>query len=395
MNYLSTFEASKKWHISARRIAVLAKEGRIYGVVRVGNRWLIPDNASKPEDGRRVQKSSPYKFPLLYCSVSSDDQVENDFTEEEKSLYKAFLDYERGNFEEAITALDALRQNTTHQYIRIGALYLLYYSYKDSRQFEKAFFTSHTFRVAIAEASDHQEEYVFLLQEMDASSEGFDSMVDTFSIKADFKYSSSIIPYLMCYSASTDFLRAASNNSRMPISVHEISCKVLEEHAYYYSTMIMHYYLFVAHILSDSKESALYHLKEALDIALEHKVYYSICYLLSYLGDVRAFLQTLYPAETVEFIQGIVTRQMQTNSDYLAYIGKSKILSKLSANDFQLLTYLVIGCTTDEIAKRENTSVYSIRKNISRLCEIFRADSKKDLISKYNNELRYQASSAK
>ncbi len=53
MEYIKISKASEKWGISARRIRVLCAEGKIEGVVRKGNIYLIPENAVKPRDGRK------------------------------------------------------------------------------------------------------------------------------------------------------------------------------------------------------------------------------------------------------------------------------------------------------------------------------------------------------
>ena len=55
MEYLTTSEIAKIWGITARRVQILCKEGRIEGAINKGI-WLIPDNAEKPEDPRRVRK---------------------------------------------------------------------------------------------------------------------------------------------------------------------------------------------------------------------------------------------------------------------------------------------------------------------------------------------------
>ena len=55
MNYMTTMEASKKWHISSRRIALLCTQNRINGAVKKGNMWLIPNDTEKPEDARRKE----------------------------------------------------------------------------------------------------------------------------------------------------------------------------------------------------------------------------------------------------------------------------------------------------------------------------------------------------
>ena len=55
MEYLTTSEIAKKWKISRRRVSLLCAGGRIQGAIRKGNLWLVPDNAKKSEDPRRVK----------------------------------------------------------------------------------------------------------------------------------------------------------------------------------------------------------------------------------------------------------------------------------------------------------------------------------------------------
>ncbi|MBU5227037.1 helix-turn-helix domain-containing protein [Clostridium senegalense] len=52
MEFISAKEASEKWGISKRRVQLLCNLGRIDGVTRVGNMWLIPKEAKKPKDAR-------------------------------------------------------------------------------------------------------------------------------------------------------------------------------------------------------------------------------------------------------------------------------------------------------------------------------------------------------
>ncbi len=53
MNYIKVSKAAEKWGISARRVRLLCAEGKIDGVVRRGNLYMIPENAIKPIDRRR------------------------------------------------------------------------------------------------------------------------------------------------------------------------------------------------------------------------------------------------------------------------------------------------------------------------------------------------------
>lgn len=52
MKYMSTFEAAEKWGISHRRVSILCNQDRIPGAQRAGSRWIIPEDAEKPNDAR-------------------------------------------------------------------------------------------------------------------------------------------------------------------------------------------------------------------------------------------------------------------------------------------------------------------------------------------------------
>ena len=61
MDYMNAKEAADKWGLSVRQ--VLCEQGRVDGVERLGNVWLIPKSAEKPLDGRtrevKKQKQQP------------------------------------------------------------------------------------------------------------------------------------------------------------------------------------------------------------------------------------------------------------------------------------------------------------------------------------------------
>ena len=61
MELLTTSEMAKKWDISRRRGTTLCAQGRIEGAILKGNTWLIPENAEKPDDPRRVRKNGQDK----------------------------------------------------------------------------------------------------------------------------------------------------------------------------------------------------------------------------------------------------------------------------------------------------------------------------------------------
>ena len=56
MNYKTTTEMSEMWGISSRRISLLCSQERVKGAVKKGKTWLIPVDAKKPDDPRRMRK---------------------------------------------------------------------------------------------------------------------------------------------------------------------------------------------------------------------------------------------------------------------------------------------------------------------------------------------------
>jgi Fic family protein len=65
MEYIKVSEAAAKWGLSARRVRILCAEGRIGGVVRKGNLYMIPSDALRPADGRTTRTADSSLRPLL------------------------------------------------------------------------------------------------------------------------------------------------------------------------------------------------------------------------------------------------------------------------------------------------------------------------------------------
>ena len=64
MEYIKVSEAAAKWGLSARRVRVLCAEGRIGGVVRKENLYMIPADALRPTDGRQRTATSGHGIDL-------------------------------------------------------------------------------------------------------------------------------------------------------------------------------------------------------------------------------------------------------------------------------------------------------------------------------------------
>lgn len=57
--FMTANEAAEKWNISHRRVITLCRENRIENAAMLGNMWIIPIEATKPEDARTVRYCKP------------------------------------------------------------------------------------------------------------------------------------------------------------------------------------------------------------------------------------------------------------------------------------------------------------------------------------------------
>ncbi len=57
MEYITAQEAADKWGVTRRYVQILCVKGRIKGAKKMANLWLIPKDAEKPIDKRRIIKN--------------------------------------------------------------------------------------------------------------------------------------------------------------------------------------------------------------------------------------------------------------------------------------------------------------------------------------------------
>jgi hypothetical protein len=53
MEYISVKEAADKWGLTPRMIIYHCANGRIEGAQKIGNVWIVPKDAGRPEDRRK------------------------------------------------------------------------------------------------------------------------------------------------------------------------------------------------------------------------------------------------------------------------------------------------------------------------------------------------------
>ncbi len=92
MEYLSVKEISEKWGYTERQITRLCRDGRIGGVKKVANEWLIPSDAFKPIDKRTKEYENKV---VSFDEISGRDKVISAFMNiyNKEPMYTAFTPY--------------------------------------------------------------------------------------------------------------------------------------------------------------------------------------------------------------------------------------------------------------------------------------------------------------
>ncbi len=101
MEYLNVHEISKKWNMKERRITSLCRNGRINGVKKTGNTWLIPSDSLIPLDKRTKEYDSDIKkfnyinSNIPYTISGGENRIINAFksTYLKKPSYTTFTPY--------------------------------------------------------------------------------------------------------------------------------------------------------------------------------------------------------------------------------------------------------------------------------------------------------------
>ena len=60
-DYITVRNAAQAWGVTERMVVIHIARGRVPGAVKIGNLWLIPKDATKPEDLRKNNRRRPKK----------------------------------------------------------------------------------------------------------------------------------------------------------------------------------------------------------------------------------------------------------------------------------------------------------------------------------------------
>ncbi len=141
--YIKLGEKAKEWNVSVRRMQALCSAGKIKGAVRLGRDWMIPQNASRPVDGRTkagrrleaehprdmlLPRESPFLHmtDLYHTPGTADDCIEKLKDNHWASvLFSAEIAYSRGEVDKVYETANYLLEKHSDFYSTLSSGMLL------------------------------------------------------------------------------------------------------------------------------------------------------------------------------------------------------------------------------------------------------------------------------
>jgi len=381
MKYISSEEMAKKWGVSSRRVILLAKEGRIPNVMQIGMRWMIPEDAEKPIDGRTKvakikQENNSFRLPL-FLDCEEDDYYPT-LSAEEKLLRKAQLDFNACNLEAAKEPLLFL-SSSNNIYIRIAAVMHLSILMLALKEFDKFSEYKRKLLILLSQDFPYHNEMMLFKYLFDVIMGITKALLEDFSIDSNYSYHPSSFGLLSALSIFTAADDDVSSISRLHLDPFEAICQQLEHSGKYFDAQLLHIQLIYGYQMQGKIEQAMQHMRNALNIARDRNLVYLTAINITYVPEIFNAVSCEYPAD---FIEKITYYAKFSNEAYILLteaLGKVTIYTSLSGKDFRFVYLASQGYTNKRIAELMGTSEFYVSKRFSEIYRKLKIKGKTEL----------------
>jgi len=386
MQYISTVQAAEKWGISIRRIAIFCKEGRISGAKQVGGRWMIPENAEKPADGRtKAAKARADESEFRYPAFEGRDaaSIFPPLCAEELQLKSAMEAFHACRFEEAMRLMGDLPERTQNLYQRINALRLASvcsFLTCDSERFLENY---GKLTAEIQQEFPRKIEMRELIHELDALLGDSSYFSGTFRIEPCYAYHESYLPHLAALCTISLFYSCSKDMNHEVLTAYEFICASYDGSEHYLDCQTMHLYLGCTYAVMGMRSEAEGHLRRALALAEQHELYYGIAteyyYMAEGFAPVLAEFSEAFQARLKSCAEDLHTRYVRFSDA----MSMNSIFRLLLHEEYIYVLYAAQGYRSKEVAQLLHTSERKVQQKYSEIYDMLNVKNKAELVSFY------------
>jgi len=368
MNYITVTEASEKWNITTRRICILCNEGRIAGAIKKSRVWMIPENAKKPEDGRKTEIKKGIEPAVLLLNPTYFENNSIEPLMEEKIICDIQKKYISGQLEDAYDEIN--KSLSSFQNHRYDFLLLIL----------KAFVT-----IDLGKIDVHQDTIAKMYRLMEGDIFPIEKMLLSYYFghleyfdepRMLEAYYDELMPMVSLIIIKKGINIVLKEKNKIDVSALEILCREISNKKSPLITAYCHLYLAMYYNIVGVKKLFEYHYKEATSILIPRKWYtplaeYSATVNLELLAEIdkEAYQNVVKISEIV--IKGFVKAGL---------FDKLVVPPRLNIDiNIQIGYKLFQGKNIEEIAKELGLSQYKVKQHLDDLCAMIGASSKKEI----------------
>lgn len=392
MEYITTKEASAKWGISAIRITVLAKEGRIPGAQRLGRSWLIPAGATKPPElkadhsglaRKEKTETNNFSFPLYHFRPDWSYIKEAQLSEQQQRLLSVESAVLECRFEDAYPLLESILHAPDDIITEIGSLWnagICCIGLNKPKVFSRIYFR---LQMLLSEDFPHRDDLAIILDILKTYVETIGSSAKNSAFNTNIH--EQCLP-LMCLQNGYALLsKEAMTSNTADTNLLEINLRFLETTSAVIVMEMMHIYLLGIYYLRQDLESAKEHAEAAVRIAFENKFYFPLVTYYRYFTPVLSSILEQYPEEFQNHCRELILQYEKNFTAFFSSINEYAVISKLTDVDYPYVYAVLMDLTNTAIADKLGISLQTVKRRLEGVYEKLGVNNKKELKNYLHN----------
>lgn len=386
MEYITTKEASAKWNISTTRITILANEGRIPGAQRFGRSWLIPSNATKPQElkpnhsgsaKKNTKKNNNFSFPLYHFRPDWSYIKEAQLSNQQQTLLQAETAVLECRFADAYPSLESILQAPDDIAIEIGCLWnigICCIALNKPDDFSKYYLR---FQMLLSEDFPHRDDFVIILDALSTYIDTVNSVAKNNNFNTE--VNDQCLPLACTLIGYKHLSQEIINPGSTDTTLMELHLRFLTNTSAVITVEMMHCYLLGIYNLRQNTAAMEKHAKEVVQIAFENKFYFPLITFFHFFAPILPPILDLYPEEFQRHIYALSLEYDKNCTAFLSTISGYSIISKITSEDQTLIYAVLMDFSNTVIADKLKISPRTVARRLDMICKKLGVNSKKEL----------------